>query len=561
MDCSPVASRRLTIAAKLYAIFALLATVTLAIAIVAALNVRRHSVLTEEFRAASDGARQLERINTLVHAVVVEARALVTASSAVSRRTATTRLIALNDRLGDAVTELRWDVRPEERASFEAFAERLKMYQESRRDLASRNPDDRMMLWELSENDATHVVLTRDIEALGQVYAQRAKHLYTEIDNSARWFAFLLSGLAALLLALAAVGTIIVWRTCVRPLAAISRATEKVADGQLDVTIPYCGRGDEIGDLATSIAIFQAVMRHNEQLTKTVRDDSEAKLKRQNLIDAEAARFSADVEGTLNDLMKMSRRAKTAATELTEAVNITLERTGRANEASAESTANVRDIASAADELAMSVMEIERQVSQSHAIAIRAVDEAEATNLTVNELSDAAQRIGDVIRMINEIAEQTNLLALNATIEAARAGEAGRGFAVVAGEVKALAGQTAKATDEIGQHIAGMQQATDRSIAAIGAIKSTIRNIGEISSAIAAAVTEQGAATQEIARSVETASQRSRETADQIGRVSEATGISRTHADAAHDVSDRLNQLASRIRGQMDQFFERLRAS
>lgn len=561
MDRSPVAFQRLTIAAKLYAIFALLATVTLAIAVVAVLNARRHAVLTDEFRATYDGARQLERINSLIHAVVMESRGLVMAPNDSTRRVAATRLIAFNDRLGDAVTELQWNIKPEEKDAFEAFSQRLKTFQEAWRDLVSRTPGDKTMLRDFGETDAGYVVLTRDIEALGQTYAQRSKRLYAEIDAGARRFAWILTALATLLFALAAIGTIIVWRSCIRPLAAITRVTEKVADGQLDVAIPYRGRGDEIGALATSIAVFQAAMRHNEQLTGTVRSDAEARQKRQDAIAAEAARFSADVEGTLNDLMKMSRRAKTASTELTNAVNITLDRTSRATEASAESNANVRDIASATDELAMSVMEIERQVSQSHEIVVKAVDEAESTNRTVNELSEAAQRIGDVIRVINEIAEQTNLLALNATIEAARAGEAGRGFAVVAGEVKALAGQTAKATEEIGQQIAGMQQATDRSIAAIGAIKNTIRDIGEISSAIAAAVTEQGAATQEIARSVETASRRSSDTADQIGKVSEATGISRTHADAAQDVSDRLDQLASRIRSQMDQFFERLRAA
>ena len=168
----------------------------------------------------------------------------------------------------------------------------------------------------------------------------------------------------------------------------------------------------------------------------------------------------------------------------------------------------MRDIASATDELAASVMEIDRQVAQSNAIAEKAVSEAERTNTAVQELSEAAKRIGDVVSLITDIAEQTNLLALNATIEAARAGEAGRGFAVVAGEVKALAGQTGKATEDIAKQIADMQQATSRSIEAIEAIEATIRDIGAISGAIAAAVTEQGAATQEIARSVDVAAKR-----------------------------------------------------
>jgi methyl-accepting chemotaxis protein len=369
-----------------------------------------------------------------------------------------------------------------------------------------------------------------------------------------------LGAMAVLLLLLAASGAAVVGRTCAR-LFAITRVTGQLADGQIDVSIPHRGRRDEIGALAASIAVFQSAMRTNKDLNQTVREDADARRQRQDQIAAEIAAFSADVEVTLRELMKMSGRAKKAATELAQAVDITVDRTGRATQSSEESNTNVRDIASAADELAMSVLEIERQVSQSNDIAMKAVAEAGATNDTVKELSEAAGRIGDVIRLINDIAEQTNLLALNATIEAARAGDAGRGFAVVAGEVKALAGQTARATDEIGAQIAGMQQATNRSIAAISAIKTTIREIGDISSAIAAAVTEQGAATQEIARSVETASRRAAETTDQIGRVTEATEISRVHSEAAHDVSDRLDRLASQMRNQIEQFVERIKAA
>ncbi len=379
-------------------------------------------------------------------------------------------------------------------------------------------------------------------------------------DAEMHGLAWWLGAMAILVLLLAVSGAAVVGRTCARR-SAITRATAQRADGQSDVAIPNRGRRDEIGALAASIAVFQSAMRSNKELNQTVREDADARRQRQDQIAAEIAAFSADVEGTLRELMKMSGRAKTAATELAQAVEITVDRTGRATQSSEESNTNVRDIASAADELAMSVLEIERQVSQSNDIAMKAVAEAGATNDTVQELSEAAGRIGDVIRLINDIAEQTNLLALNATIEAARAGDAGRGFAVVAGEVKALAGQTARATEEIGAQIAGMQQATNRSIAAISAIKTTIREIGDISGAIAAAVTEQGAATQEIARSVETASRRAAETTDQIGKVTEATEISRVHSEAAHDVSDRLDRLASQMRNQIEQFVARIKAA
>jgi methyl-accepting chemotaxis protein len=350
-------------------------------------------------------------------------------------------------------------------------------------------------------------------------------------------------------------------RAVAQPLERIARVTELVASGVTGVEIPYRERGDEVGALARSIAVFQDAMRQNEELNNTVIDDAQARARRQEQMSTEILMFSADMEATLSELGRISDQMLGASRELSVAADTAASRTSGATTASSEASENVRDIASAADELSASVSEIDRQVAQSNSIATKAVSEAERTNATVKELNEAAGRIGDVVKLITDIAEQTNLLALNATIEAARAGDAGRGFAVVANEVKALSGQTAKATEDIRAQISGMQHATMRSIEAIGAIERTIREIGDISGAIAAAVTEQGAATQEIARSVETAAKRTIDTADEVVLVGEATAATRNNADAVKIVAEDLGSVAARIRGQVDHFFQKLRAA
>jgi methyl-accepting chemotaxis protein len=345
-----------------------------------------------------------------------------------------------------------------------------------------------------------------------------------------------------------------------QPIGELARVTETIAGGEPNAAVPFCDRQDEIGALARSIRVFQQAMLHNAELNRTVSSDADARTRRQSAVTAEIARFSNVIETTLAELGRISDQMLTASRQLAGAADAAAGKTARAEAASSEASSNVRDIASAADELSASVNEIDRQVAQSNVIAGKAVAEAEATNTAVQELGDAAARIGDVVKLITDIAEQTNLLALNATIEAARAGEAGRGFAVVAGEVKALAGQTSRATEEIRTQIAGMQRATARSIGAITAIEQTIRDIGNISSAIAAAVTQQGAATQEIARGVEIAAQRTVETATEVGHVGAATQDTRLSAGTVKAVADDLGQVASRMRAQVDEFFDRLSA-
>ena len=367
--------------------------------------------------------------------------------------------------------------------------------------------------------------------------------------------------LAAAVIALAGLGAAITHYSLTRPLTQLIRTVEKIAGGDANVAIPYADRLDEVGAFSRSISLCQEAVRRNERLNSAAAEKAETRARREELLSQQIRHFGAEVEVTLAELGAVAHQMMGACTNLTTGAAQAADRTNGAQAASSEASNHVNDIASAAEELSASVMEIDRQVAQSTAIAEKAVAEAERTNDAVGELDEAAKRIGDVVKLITAIAEQTNLLALNATIEAARAGETGRGFAVVASEVKALAGQTAKATEDIASQIGGMQQATTRSVDAIAAIRSTIRDIGEISGEIAAAVTQQGAATQEIARSVDVAARRTAETADEIRRAGEASAETKGDATTMKGVVDNLGTIAERMRGQIDGFLTRLRAA
>jgi aerotaxis receptor len=342
-----------------------------------------------------------------------------------------------------------------------------------------------------------------------------------------------------------------------RPLEQLNGAMTKIAQGLFNSRI-IIERDDEIGIALRNVQAMQAKLGFDREEQK----DTEKRVATQRK--ADMIKLADDFEGAVGQIVETVSSASTqleaSAGTLTSTAERAQELTSVVATASEEASTNVQSVASATEEMASSVNEISRQVQESARMANGAVDQARKTNDRVSELSKAAARIGDVVELINTIAGQTNLLALNATIEAARAGEAGRGFAVVAGEVKALSGQTSRANEVIRTQIAGMQSATARSIGAITAIEHTIREIGIISSALAAAVTEQGAATQEIARSVEIAAKRTVDTAHEVGLVGAATQDTRVSAGAVKTVADDLGQVAGRIRAQVDEFFDRLSA-
>lgn len=556
---------KLSIAGKLYVIFALLATVTVALAGAAIVNAQQHVALTKEFESTFVGAENVEHINSLVYAVVMESRGIYMSPDIAAAKPFAAGLTRFNNQIGGVMAGWQKSVLPEDAAVFNAFAARVKQFQEFRRELVRRgteiSPAAGSEWGNNSANRTVRTALTNDLDTLGRLYAQRSRNIYAQIENNIRTAALEMTVLGAMALVLAIIGALIIHRSIARPLADVTRITEAVAGGDAILVLPYGNRHDEIGALARSISVFQEAMRRNVELNKTVTSDATSRAQRQERIAADIAQFGTEIEASLSELGRLFDHMLAASSQLTEVADLASAKTDGAARASGEASANVRDIASAAGELATSVAEIDRQVAQSNIIASKAVAEAARSNEAVRELDEAGRRIGAVIKLITDIADQTNLLALNATIEAARAGEAGRGFAVVAGEVKGLSSQTAKATDEIGAQIAAMQGVTHRSIEAIGGIERTIREIGEITTAIATAVTEQGAATQEIARSVEVAASRTNDTVTEVVSVGAATENTRASAASVKTLANDLAAAAGMIRTQVDQFFRKLRAA
>ncbi|MFT5487540.1 MAG: methyl-accepting chemotaxis protein [Paracoccaceae bacterium] len=439
---------------------------------------------------------------------------------------------------------------------------------------------------EKEENALNHNLeeLLVEIEKFTQQSARKAK----QHEEFAVRFV-MIAAILGVLIALVSAWAVVKFKIAT-PLQSVLSAIRSLQNRELDIEIKSTSR-DEIGAVSHALKDFQKSLVESEQLKKEseekerevlrsrmqmeqaqreseekadearrLAEETAAEERRQNLLEL-AEVFEQEVGSVVAEITDASSDLKSNATSLQANASEATSQSAAVAAASEETTTSVQTVASAAEELSASIQEITRQVSESASTARNAVTEADTANDRVGGLEIAARKIGEVVELINDIASQTNLLALNATIEAARAGEAGKGFAVVATEVKSLADQTARATDEIGGQIAAIQEATGEAVSAIGSIGATIRTVDDISSAIAAAVDEQGSSTQEISVNIQQVSAAADEVNTNINAVSQAAGNTGEAANHVLESAETLSGQAARLNEAVGEFLNRVRAA
>jgi methyl-accepting chemotaxis protein len=367
------------------------------------------------------------------------------------------------------------------------------------------------------------------------------------------------------ILGIAVIGGGIAWligRSISGPLGQLGARMQGLADGALDGEIPGIDRGDEVGAMAATVQTFKDnAIRIRGLEQAEAETQNRVKAERRSAMESLAGDFERSVTGIVRSVSTAAAGMQTTAQSMTSTASDASARAATVGAASESASNNVGTVAAAAEELSSSVAEISRQVARSSEIASKAVGDAESTNATVRALSTGAEKIGEVVKLIHSIAAQTNLLALNATIEAARAGESGRGFAVVASEVKALANQTAKATEEISAQVAAMQASTTDAVASIGGITETIAQMSEITVSISTAIEQQGDATREIARNIQSVAAGSSEISAHIGGVSTAAAATGSAASDVLSNARELDNQSGMLRTAVDEFLSKVRAA
>ena len=396
-------------------------------------------------------------------------------------------------------------------------------------------------------------------KVIGIVYVGIPTAQLDSMLSQALWAMAIAAAIAALLV----LGmTMLIVRRVTKPLRSVTESLTVLAEGRTDVEVQHADRHDEIGAIARTVDVFKNNRLERRQLeAERVSNETLAMDRRKAELNQFVEDFRTKIGGIIERVLNSSGQFEKDAQQLSVTAHSTAEMSGQSASASRLASEHVRSAAAASNELSQSIVEISRRVQESNGVTADAVKQADATDERMAELSAAGDRIGHVVKLITSIAEQTNLLALNATIEAARAGDAGRGFAVVAQEVKTLAGQTAKATEEISAHIVNMQRATGESVNAIKAIGLTIERISGITTSISSAVEQQGTATQSIAEGVQAAARGTLDVADNIERVAKNARETGTTSGLMLKSAQELSDVSTHLKDEVEKFLDSVRAA
>ena len=365
---------------------------------------------------------------------------------------------------------------------------------------------------------------------------------------------------AALSLLIAIGSAFVLSRGVAKPIVLLNGSMQSLAQGNLLTEVPVDERRDEVGQMAKTVLVFKESMQRNEEMRQAQEAEQRDRDQRAEHMMNLTRAFDERVKAMVEALAGSARGMEQTAVDLSKTAEVSAQESQTVAAAAQEAQAGVETVASASEELSASISEISRQVTNQATLAQTSVHAIETTTKSVAELSEASTKIGEVVRLINEIAEQTNLLALNATIEAARAGEAGKGFAVVASEVKNLANQTARATEEIGAQVGGIQATTKGTVDSIASVGAQVRQMNDISSAVAAAVEEQNAATQEISRNVQQASEGTKGVTHSIELVTHEVAKTKTAAQTVLDAAKQMLGESEGLKTYIDSFLNEVRA-
>jgi methyl-accepting chemotaxis protein len=556
----------LRIGTKIYTAVGLLALVALVIGWMGIDAIRTYDAQVDVITRASQRATIGERVNGAILSVVMDSRGIYMARDREESDKYGKPLIGnlrLMERLLAEWKALLPDDQKEQFARAEANA---KSFVEFRTELVRLgaevgNPTAR----EFGDNDANRTnraALNKEIQGLAEqnnaLIAERSRAL-------AVYYSSRLQSLIGLVIigVLASLGLAVFMssRFIKRPITQLTKTMTALAGGDRDAAVPGVHRRDEIGDMSRAVEVFKSNIQKAEELAQAQRAEEQAKVARSAGLAALTKQFGDEVDAVVRALAEAASQIQSTAQSMASIAEETTRQAKAVASASEEASTNVQTVASASEELSASIIEISRQVANSSKISSKAVDEAGQTTSEIQGLAEAAQKIGDVVKLINDIAGQTNLLALNATIEAARAGDAGKGFAIVASEVKSLATQTAKATEDIAAQVGAIQSATGGAVKAIGGINTTIGQISEIATTIASAVEEQGAATKEISRNVQQAAAGTSEVSSNIAGVSEAAGEAGQVAGQVLAAAQGVTGQADTLKRHVDSFLVKVRAA